>query len=238
MEAEKIGQLIKEIRKNNHLTQNQFAQKYGVTYQAVSKWENGKNMPDITLLKQISKDYQINLDDILEGKITEKKQKPNKQINLKICLILSSIIILIITTSYIIILNHNKQIQLKSLSTSNDLFNISGSIAYNDSLSSIYISKIKYRDQDDRKIYQKIECILYETNGTATTQISRCDYNGDSPIPLEKFFETITLQVDNYKRTCKKYSHNSLFIQINATDENETITSYKVPLSINDNCKS
>ena len=38
MDTEKIGQLIKKIRKENHLTQKQFADKYGVTYQAVSKW--------------------------------------------------------------------------------------------------------------------------------------------------------------------------------------------------------
>ena len=42
MNPERIGQMIKEIRKKNHLTQKQFADKYGVTYQAVSKWENGK----------------------------------------------------------------------------------------------------------------------------------------------------------------------------------------------------
>ena len=44
MNPERIGQMIKEIRKKNHLTQKQFADKYGVTYQAVSKWENGKNI--------------------------------------------------------------------------------------------------------------------------------------------------------------------------------------------------
>ena len=41
MDQEKIGKLIKVIRKKNNLTQAEFAEKYGVTYQAVSKWENG-----------------------------------------------------------------------------------------------------------------------------------------------------------------------------------------------------
>lgn len=53
MNQEKIGSLIKKIRKENNLTQQDFAKKYGVTYQAVSKWENGKNIPDIALLKEI-----------------------------------------------------------------------------------------------------------------------------------------------------------------------------------------
>lgn len=41
MNQEKFGQLIKEIRKTNHLTQKQLAEKYHVTFQAVSKWERG-----------------------------------------------------------------------------------------------------------------------------------------------------------------------------------------------------
>ena len=39
MDQERIGKFIKEIRTKNNLSQNEFAKKYGVTYQAVSKWE-------------------------------------------------------------------------------------------------------------------------------------------------------------------------------------------------------
>ena len=57
------------------------AEKYGVTYQAVSKWENGKNIPDISLLKQICDDYNININDLLEGKNSENNQ--SKKVNKK-----------------------------------------------------------------------------------------------------------------------------------------------------------
>ena len=67
MDQEKFGKLIKEIRKKNNLTQKQFADKYNVTYQAVSKWENGLNMPDILLIRQISKDFNISLDELFDG---------------------------------------------------------------------------------------------------------------------------------------------------------------------------
>ena len=43
MNQEKIGTFIKNLRKKNNLTQQALADKYNVTYQAVSKWENGKN---------------------------------------------------------------------------------------------------------------------------------------------------------------------------------------------------
>ncbi len=41
MDPEKIGQRIRELRSKHHLTQAAFAEKYHVSYQAVSKWENG-----------------------------------------------------------------------------------------------------------------------------------------------------------------------------------------------------
>ena len=44
MDQEKIGKFIKEIRKKNKLTQKDLADKYNVTYQAVSKWENGVSL--------------------------------------------------------------------------------------------------------------------------------------------------------------------------------------------------
>ena len=81
MDQKRIGNLIKELRKKNNLTQEKFAEKYGVTYQAVSKWENGKNIPDISLLKQICDDYDININDLLEGKNSENNQ--SKKVNKK-----------------------------------------------------------------------------------------------------------------------------------------------------------
>ena len=62
MNQEKIGQVIKEIRTKNNLSQQAFAEKFGVTYQAVSKWENGKNIPDIATLKEICKEYNLKLE--------------------------------------------------------------------------------------------------------------------------------------------------------------------------------
>ena len=58
MNQEKIGQFIKKIREENKLTQKELADKLGVTYQAVSKWENGKNVPDISIIKEMSKMFR------------------------------------------------------------------------------------------------------------------------------------------------------------------------------------
>ena len=69
MDQVKIGKFIAECRKKNNLTQKDLADKYGVTYQAVSKWENGKNMPDTLLIKKICDDFNLNIDDLFNGEV-------------------------------------------------------------------------------------------------------------------------------------------------------------------------
>ena len=165
MNQEKIGKTIKEIRQKSNLTQSAFAEKYNVTYQAVSKWENGKNLPDMSLLKQICDDYNIDINDLLDGNLTPIKNKSIKYIIFTVILL---IIIFIIT---IILLNKKNNFEFKTLTANCDHFNITGSIAYNDKKSSIYISSINYCGGTDNTEYTEIECILYETNNLTETKI-------------------------------------------------------------------
>ncbi len=235
MNQEIIGKSIKEIRKKYNLTQAEFAEKYGVTYQAVSKWENGKNIPDISLLKQISNDFNINFEDILDGKITPKKPKNNK---LRLIILISSIIILFLLVIIVVhYLNENHTFEFKTLSANCEKFNISGSLAYNDNKSSIYISNITYCGGEDNTEYKNIECILYETNNNMDKRIDEYVYeNEEKTIKLEDFLKNITFTIDNYSRICKQYKENTLYLQINAVDKENKITSYRVPLSIDEKC--
>ena len=58
----KIGENIRALRLRKGLTQEQVAQQLGVTYQAVSKWENGTNTPDIVLLPEIAALFGVTID--------------------------------------------------------------------------------------------------------------------------------------------------------------------------------
>ncbi len=53
MNQEKIGKFISECRKGEKITQSQLAEQLGVTDRSVSNWENGKNMPDLSLFKPL-----------------------------------------------------------------------------------------------------------------------------------------------------------------------------------------
>ena len=63
----KIGKFIAEERKKNNLTQSMFAEKLGVTDRAVSKWENGKSLPDASIMIDLCKILKITVNDLLCG---------------------------------------------------------------------------------------------------------------------------------------------------------------------------
>lgn len=62
-----IGQKILEIRKSEGLSQTEFAEKFHVTRQTVSNWENGKNYPDMETLLRISNEYGITFDELVKS---------------------------------------------------------------------------------------------------------------------------------------------------------------------------
>lgn len=223
MNPEKFGKLIKEIRKKNNLTQKEFANLYNVTYQAVSKWERGLNMPDAILLKKISEDYNLSLEHLLDG-----EYKPKKKHQPLIITIIVLLIVAIITIVYLLI---NNDFKFKTITTACSNFNISGTISYNSSKSAIYITNIEYCGGDDMENYKKIECILYETYNDTEKKISSYIYDESNPIKLEDFLSKVTLTVDNYEQNCKDYDNN-IYLTINATNEEGKTTTYNIPLKL------
>lgn len=78
MNQDKIGKFIAKKRKEKNLTQIQFAEKLWVSDRSVSNWENGKNMPDMSLFPIISKELNITINDLMSGEIVEKKEYQQK----------------------------------------------------------------------------------------------------------------------------------------------------------------
>lgn len=230
MNQQKVGELIKKLRKDNHLTQAEFAEKYGITYQAVSNWEHGKNLPDIALLKQIADDFNVSIDELLGN-----EKKPLKKNNNS--LIIGIIFAIVLIILFIIYLNKHNDFEFKTLSANCSNFKISGSISYNKDKTSIYINNINYCDTSNEKEYVKIECILYEKYNNIEKQISTSNYQSDTKIKLEEYLKNVEFTIDNYDRICKMYTTDNLYLRINATDINNKTQTYQIPLLLNDTCK-
>ena len=69
----KIGKFIAECRKRNNLTQMQLAQKLNITDRAISKWENGKAMPDSSIMLDLCKELKISVNELLSGEMIDMK---------------------------------------------------------------------------------------------------------------------------------------------------------------------
>lgn len=232
MDQDKIGKFIKDMRKKEGLTQEQFASKYGVTYQAVSKWENGKNIPDITILKQMCKEYKVDINNLLDA--TENITNKNKKIIFISLLVIA--VVCIIVCLFLILNKSDNDFYLKTLSTTCDNFNLYGSIAYNNNKTSIHISNISYCGDKDENKYKQIECTLYELNDDTKTKISSYVYSEKSTISLEEFLKSVNLNVDHYSESCKMYKKNGMYLEISATNINNQTILYKIPLELEENC--
>lgn len=74
MDNKKIGALIAKLRKENGLTQQQLGDKVGVGSRAVSKWECGITVPDISIINELSEILGISSNELLSGEINKKKE--------------------------------------------------------------------------------------------------------------------------------------------------------------------
>ena len=230
MDQEKIGKFIKTIREENNLTQKEFADKLGVTFQAVSKWENGKNVPDISILKQISDEFHVNIDEILEGE--RKKDTSTKKWPL---LIVALMIIIAAIVGFIIHSNHHDDYQFKTISSKCEDFKITGSAAYNKEKATIYISNVEFCGPEDSTVYNEINCELYEYYQGTKTIISNCE--SQKNIKLEDYLKELNMKVDHYSSSCKEMTSNTLILEINAVDKSYKTITYSIPIKLNDTCK-
>ena len=73
----KIGKFLKELRKEKELTQEQLAEKFGVSSRSVSRWENGNTMPELGILVELAEYYEVDIKEIIDGE--RKSESMNKE---------------------------------------------------------------------------------------------------------------------------------------------------------------
>ena len=77
MDQIKIGNFLKELRKEHNLSQEQLADRFNVSSRSVSRWENGKTMPDISMMIELADFYDIDIRDLLRGERKSEKMEEN-----------------------------------------------------------------------------------------------------------------------------------------------------------------
>ena len=77
MDQIKTWNFLKELRKAKNITQEELANHLNVSRKSVSRWETGTNMPDLAILIELSKFYDVNIDEILNG-----QKRENNEVNI------------------------------------------------------------------------------------------------------------------------------------------------------------
>lgn len=78
MNQQKTGEFLKLLRKEKGITQEQLAEVFGVSSRTVSRWENGVNMPDLSMLAEVADYYNVDIREIIDGE--RKSENMDKEI--------------------------------------------------------------------------------------------------------------------------------------------------------------
>ena len=243
----KTGQLIEKYRKEKNLTQVELADKLGVSKSAISKWENGNNLPDITLLEPLSE--ILGIDKLLlftsEYEAKEESNEKTKQVKKKDIFKIITISILFIFsiafTNYISYkLYKHKLSILESQETSvyrfystDEEYYVNGYIIFQNGESTILFDQLKYQDihQSRAKSKEKIkslEMYLLVNNKrliTSYREVENTDIN-------KELFQLITKYNKDENMTIDNRELKNLIIRIVISkDTNKTIKDIKLEIS-------
>ena len=79
MNQQKIGEFLKHLRNDKGLTQEQLAEHFYVSSRSVSRWETGRNMPDVEMLIELADFYDVEIHEIIEGERKSENVEKEKE---------------------------------------------------------------------------------------------------------------------------------------------------------------
>lgn len=228
MDPQKIGKFICSLRKKNGMTQNELASKLMVTSQAVSKWENGRGIPDIEILKQISELFHVDLETLLNG---EEKKKQNFSLYIGFGILLLFLVVFVLIFLFF---PRDNGFAFSDLVSSNESFSIKGVAAYSNEQSSIFIFDIVYLDEENtNEEYVSIECLLYEEDGNVERKIGESGIlESDRVQSLNEFLKQIEFHIDSFEISCANLSESNLYLAIHALNQEGKTETYIVPIEL------
>ena len=198
MEIDKISKLIKKLRKEKKLTQEELGNLIGVSGKAVSKWERGQSLPDVSIIKKLSDNLGISSDELLQGKVNQNKENNKNKKNNYLLIILSVFLLIIM----LIIFNYKKEENnLKEKETCT-------------LIRTFYIDDIK-NSNDENYLYVTLH--EYQVEGVFTIKISKVI--GKELEKNNNFEFTFTTPKDYMWETTDKLFNNREIISIEKTDK-------------------
>lgn len=231
MEQEKIGKFIAECRKKQNLTQAQLGEKLGVTDKAVSKWENGLRLPDVTILNDLSNILNVTTTELLNEKsftqdiqsITASETQYYQIINKELLLFLNDHYN---NCSIYLVQSENSDYFIEGLiidSKENDFINISFIKNKNREIDLVYSYEYSFSIENDT-IYKIGNVLLYEYK------------KEDLAIPFNKILQEIKMYIIRKNNQNNVYAdplNRSLILQIKYINQDFEQKDIIISLSLN-----
>lgn len=228
MDNKKIGKLISDLRKKQGLTQEQLGDKVGVGFRAVSKWERGITLPDITIINELSKILGISSDELLSGELKDKPQiNNNKKTKPYITITISIITIIILFITSIFIYQNNKTYKYEIISVENEEFYVKGNVYFDKDVFTMLISEIQFKNIDfSNTIIKNYEYKISVNNNL----LFGYGYIGEmnfleKPISIEEFSRTFKINYNGkISLTREEIINNNITISFKFLEEDNTET--------------
>ena len=227
MNQDKISTTIKKIRKDNGLTQEAFANEFNVTFQAVSKWETGKSIPDIGTLQLICNKYDIDINELLDTPVKGNK----KNNNLIYILLIVTVVLVAGTVIGIDLYKNHGTFETRELGSTCKDFNINGTVSYDTNKTHIYISNIDYCGKEDNNVYKKIESVLFSIH-TDGREMEMAKGDSINNITLNNYLKE--LKFNTSSNTCSILKGIQLKLVIKAYTDDNVSTTFAIPLNLGD----
>lgn len=145
MDYKKVGILIKEKRIEKNLTQKELADMLYITDRAVSKWERGKSLPDISILKKLNEILDIDINQLLT--IESNKSNHYKDKSKKIIYLIVIFIIMMLLMLFLIIKKDDFSDNYSCKKELNLMFSYNNRNVYYNCLSDVFVEKVELREK-------------------------------------------------------------------------------------------
>ena len=221
MNSDKIGKFISKLRKEKNMTQQELGDLLGINGKSISKWERGINLPDISILKDLTNIFNISIEELLNGErksISTSSKKDNQYF--KILLLLTISVIIILFT--ILTINNHYQYSVYHIESNDALLNVDGYIIFNPDNEIFLINQIEYKSEIVKET-DKIKIILKNNNKELFTYQSNIYQDKKS---IKKILEETSI---NIRKASENNIINRLTLLIIFDDEQ-----LEIPLQISE----
>lgn len=209
MNPDKIGTFIAKLRKERNMTQQELGNLLGISGKSVSKWERGINCPDISILSEIAKIFDISVEELLNGARSNNLVKDDEKYFKKF-LILTILAILILVT--VLVFKNHYQYNIYHIESNSKVMDVDGYIIFNPDNEIFLFNTLNYKNALNKKVNQ-IKFVL--KNDTKEL----FNYQTNNYLDKKDVSNILNETVINIKKSNENDQINNLILEIFFDDE-------------------